>query len=83
MLGLLGITLFFGSMLCASYIETHYSMDATVDYYKNEVCFIDSTGNVWNDDRVNEYTIGDEVRIIFDNNTTDNTRLDDKIIKIK
>ena len=82
MLGVLFFVLFFGAMGVAGYIENHYTMEGTVDYYKGEKCVIDKMGEAWSDDRVEEYNIGDDVVITFDTNTTDNTRYDDVVTKI-
>lgn len=81
-LGLLGVTIFFFAIGIAGYIENHYSMDCVVDYYKGEKCIIDEVGMAWSDDRVEEFAVGDTVRVLFDTNTTDSTRYDDIVAKI-
>ena len=66
----------------AETIETYYSMDGVIiNVNSDEISVEDSTGNIWTFFG-KEYSINDEVRIIFFNNHTDNTRVDDKIIKV-
>ncbi len=81
--GIIAMTVFLFIIGICGYMENHYSMNATVDYYKGHVAFVDEVGEAWYDDEITNYKIGDEVRITFDTNTTDSTRLDDKICKIK
>lgn len=71
------------AFLFASYLDSTYTMTATVQEYKGEVCFIDALGEVWSDDRVEEYNIGDEVKLTFNMMCTEHSRYDDEIIKVK
>lgn len=66
----------------AETIEDYYSMDGiVVNVNSDEISVKDHTGNIWTF-LGKEYSVGDEVHIIFFNNHTDNTRVDDKIIKV-
>ena len=66
----------------AETLENYYSMDGTIVNVKsNEVLVKDSTDNTWTFFQKG-YSIGDEVRIVFFNNHTNNTRVDDKIMRV-
>lgn len=66
----------------AETIENYYSMNGVIiNVNSDEVSVEDSTGNIWTFFEKG-YSIGDEVRIIFFNNHTDNTRVDDKIMRV-
>ena len=82
------ITIFFiciiiGAAGIAGKIETSYSMDCIIiEVNFDKILAKDITGDIWA--FVGEdYTVGDAVRISFFNNYTDNTRIDDKITKVK
>lgn len=81
-----GFILFISVMILvpaiAETIENYYSMDGIIiNVNSDEVSVEDSTGNIWTFFEKG-YFIGDEVRIIFFNNHTDNTRVDDKIMRV-
>ena len=67
-----------------SYSDTHYTMDGTVvsTSFNGGICIEDTTGNLWDMDNVG-YCRGDQVRLVFFTDYTDDTREDDEIIKIK
>ena len=66
----------------AETIENYYSMNGVIiNVNSDEVSVEDSTGNIWTFSEKG-YSIGDEVRIIFFNNHTDNIRVDDKIMRV-
>lgn len=63
--------------------ETRYSHDGIVTEINNNVITIeDTTGNLW-DFTGEGFALGDKVHVTFDSQHTDNTRIDDKIVKIK
>lgn len=67
----------------AETIDSRYSMDGIIiEVNSNEILAEDITGNIWVFSGDN-YTVDDIVRISFFNSYTDNTRLDDEIIKVK
>lgn len=66
------------------YIEEHYSTIAEVFSIDNdEVILIDGAGYLWTVVDRPDLHKGDFVRVYFDNNTTDYTRNDDIILKVK
>ena len=70
-------------LILASKMETQYNTTAEVYRIKpTETLFIDGAGYVWSAYDTN-YRKGEFVQLYFDNNRTDYTRNDDKIIKIK
>lgn len=72
-----------GLMLCAGYVESHYTMDATVTDIQGAdiVTFCDNTDNEWVV-YTDGYKVGDKVTLtFFDNNTV--TRYDDQVINFK
>lgn len=63
-------------------INSKYSMDGIIiEVNSNEILVEDITGNIWAFSG-KDYRVDDVVRILFFNNYTDNTRLDDEIIKV-
>ena len=68
----------------AGNIETHYTMTGIVtDIEKNNVVIVeDTTGNIWAI-HAEGHAIGENVKIYFDNNFTENDREDDIIENIK
>ena len=76
--------LFTIGMLCwTSYEDTLYKTTAEVyDVDATGTLFVDGTGNVWEVTDTN-YKKGQFVEIKFNNNRTDYTRNDDKIINVK
>ena len=66
------------------YSDTHYSTTAEVYLIEdNEITLIDGAGYLWSIiDRPDLYQ-GQFVKIKFDNNCTDYTREDDKILSVK
>lgn len=70
-------------LVFASKTETHY--DTTAEVYmvdSVETLFVDGAGYVWSVYDT-DYKKGEFVQLYFDNNRTDYTRNDDKIIRIK
>lgn len=65
-----------GVILLGSYLNGHYSMKCTaIDRHT----FKDSTGYTWSVS--DSLKVGREYRVVFDNNCTDDTRNDDKVVK--
>jgi hypothetical protein len=65
-----------GVILLGSYWNEHYSMKCTaIDRHT----FKDSTGHTWSVS--DSLKVGREYRVVFDNNCTDDTRNDDKVVK--
>ena len=66
------------------YIDTHYTTTAEVfNVEGNEITLIDGAGYLWDITDRPDLHRGDFVKVKFDNNTTDYTRNDDKIISVK
>ena len=66
------------------YADTHYSTTAEVfSVDNNEVILIDGAGYLWAVVDRPDLHKGDFVKVYFDNNTTDYTRNDDIILKVK
>lgn len=64
-------------------IESHYSIEGSIiEVSADETLIKDTTGNLWTIFE-NDYTVGETVKITFDNNKTDNTRVDDYILKVE
>lgn len=75
------IILFF--LFIGGYYDTRYSTIAKVlDINNSGTTFVDGAGYVWSVNDVN-YQKGQFVKLYFFNNTTDYTREDDIIVKIK
>jgi hypothetical protein len=65
-----------GVMLLGSYLNGHYSMKCVaIDRHT----FKDSTVRTWT--ASDSLKVGREYRVVFDNNCTDDTRNDDKVVK--
>lgn len=65
------------------YIENHYTIACVVDTInKDNITIKDKTGNLWSF-YGDGFKAGDRVKVTFYNNTTNNTRYDDEIIKVK
>lgn len=70
-------------LIFASYEDTHYTQTAEVlSIDSAETLFVDGAGYVWSVYDT-DYHKGQFVKLYFDNNRTDYTRNDDKIIKVK
>lgn len=80
--GIFFFAILIGSMLFGGYMDSTYSMDGTIVMWGNEKCVKDAKGEVWSDDRCENFNIGDTVKIVFANNGT-HTRYDDVVKKIK
>lgn len=65
------------------HIETHYSVEGKVTAVNGEYVTVEDTANYEWDFCGEGYTVGQKVKIYFDNNCTDRTRKDDKIVKVK
>lgn len=79
---LLAISIFIVFAVCSK-IEMTYTRKAVVTEINNTlVTFTDECGYNWQAD-LERLEIGDRVKLIMDNNTTNNNIKDDKIIKIK
>jgi len=76
--------IFVASLAICSYVESHYSIEGTVYQVEdNIVTFEDKTGNLWDAITDEDLTEGQEVKICFYSNHTDNTRFDDELINYK
>lgn len=65
------------------YAETHYSIfGEVISIDNNEMLICDEEGEVWMYDIVNNLTIGDKVKLVMWNNTTDLDIYDDEIKEI-
>lgn len=78
---LLGILGLFGQ------IEATYTLGncEVVEINEDIATVEDNRGNQWSFyiDETSELKVGDEVDLVMDNNHTDHTRKDDKLIKVK
>lgn len=83
--GFLFIVVFVFVLALCGRIENNYSIKATVKDVENGiVLFEDVAGYLWEVDRPEvEVSRGDEVRIRFFNNCTDEEREDDEILSFK
>lgn len=71
-------------LITSGYSDTHYSTTATVSSVEdNKVTFVDGAGYVWVIYDGERYGKGQFVELKFYNNTTDYTREDDEIVKVK
>lgn len=65
------------------YWETHYTEDATVIAATEQTVTVeDDRGQVWKF-YGDGYEVGDRVHLHIDNNETDNTMTDDKVVSVK
>ena len=75
--------LFYVLPVVGDYSDTHYTMNGTIIKTNlDEIIIEDTTGNLWGFNG-NKYQVGDNVRITFYTNHTDNKRQDDEVIKVK
>lgn len=66
-----------------NYNDTIYTMNCEVIKVNSEtISIIDSTNNIW-DVYADNFSIGDSVIAVFNNNRTDNTRCDDEVIDLR
>ena len=66
----------------AGTLESRYNYNGIITEVNGaEILIEDTTGNVWEIEQEG-YQVGDEVRVTFDTQHTDNTRQDDTIIKV-
>ena len=81
---IIGTFLFFLSIpIVGGYFDTHYTTTATVwEVGDDYTLLVDGAGYVWEVTDTN-YRQGQFVEIEFFNNTTDYTRDDDEILKVK
>lgn len=80
----LSIVAIVGIIVGVGSMETRYTRTGNVtDVSNNIVTITDTVGHVWEYETTEEYYIGDDVKMIMDNNTTDTIITDDKIIKLK
>ena len=83
LMGFATIAVLISIFVWASYNDTHYSTVAEVYMIEDsETIFVDGAGYLWSA-LDTEYKKGEFVELYFDNNCTDYTRKDDKIVKIK
>ena len=82
-LGMFIICLMIGALLIGSYIDTHYTREATVvDVMSDEIVVVDEFGDEWS--FIGDgYKVNDNVTLVIHNNTTMNTIVDDKIVGIR
>lgn len=82
-IALIGLLLFLLLVGRVGYWETHYNRDATVVSVQGQLVTVeDRIGMLW-DFYADGYKVGDEVRMLMDNNTTDNIITDDTIEDVK
>ena len=68
--------------LVGDYNDTHYTMKGEVcSIFSDEITVMDKTGNLW-DFSGDGYTVGENVRITFYTNHTNDTRKDDEVVKV-
>ena len=85
------IALVFGVLLAllgfVGHLESTYTLGncEVVEIEEDLATVEDDRGNQWSFyiDETSELKVGDEVDIVMDNNHTDHTRTDDKIIRVK
>ena len=78
------LVMLFALLIAGGLADTRYNTTAKVYSQENDVTLlVDGAGYVWAVMDRPDLTIGDFVTIYFDNNCTDYTRKDDKILKIK
>ena len=81
------LVMFFGVLGLFGQIEATYTLGncEVVEINEDIATVEDNRGNQWSFyiDETSELKVGDEVDIVMDNNHTDHTRTDDKIIKVK
>ena len=83
LLGLGFVAIIFGALAIGGYCDTRYTQVAEVlDVTPTETLFIDPAGYVWAVSDT-DYHKGQFVKLYFFNNTTDYTREDDEILKVK
>ena len=82
-MGTLAIIFIVGLLAVGGYVDTHYTTVAEV-YAVDETgtTFVDGAGYLWGVTDT-DFHKGDFVKLYFDNNTTDYTRNDDIIVKVK
>ena len=81
--GLFVLILLIMSCGVAGYMENNYSMDAIVlEKNDNILVLLDTENNLW-EYETSAFTVGDKVKVYYNNNTTDFDRTDDIIKKIK
>lgn len=81
--GIVVTVVIFGSFALVSYVEGHDSRNAKVtDIKGSEIIVVDETDNVWSF-YGDGYEVGQNVKLIVDNNHTYNKLSDDEIIKVK
>lgn len=78
------VIMFIAGYTVASYIDTHYTKEATITYinHQTEECTaLDEQGYLWTF-KANNLDCGQEVKLIMNNNhTIDNT--DDKVVNVR
>jgi hypothetical protein len=83
---LLLATILFGPFLLlfgfAGYIESHYTVDATIVEIEDNVYTVEYPNGHQFQFTLDEYEVGDEVKLYMDNNHTDGSS-DDTIYKVK
>ena len=82
-IGIIFISALVFALAIGGYCDTRYTQVAEVlDVTPTETLFIDPAGYVWAVSDTN-YHKGQFVKLYFFNNTTDYTRKDDEILKVK
>lgn len=78
-----GITVMIILLVGVGTIESTYSMSCVVINVNRDVVKVeDKAGYVW-EFKGDGFSIGDEVKVVFDTNHTDSNRFDDKIKDVK
>jgi hypothetical protein len=64
-------------------VMNYYDMNGTVYSIEGDtIVLLDKTDNLWEIDYTDALKVGDDVKITFYTNRTDNERIDDKIVSI-
>lgn len=79
----LAVLISFG-IFFASYIESHYSRNATIIDQETATLYLaeDETGNLWEFEG-SGFSIGDKVVLQMNNNGTDSNIYDDEVVKVR
>lgn len=78
------VVFIFTTMGIGGYSDTHYSIEGEVcEVNNNRLILVDKAGYTWELIDRPDLELGQQVKIKFFNNTTDNNRLDDEIIGVR
>ena len=83
-MGLIGLIVIIIFFIIICYVEHHYSMQGfVVEQTKDVLTVEDKMGLKWHYVTKESFEEKEEIKLYFNNGTTDNTRKDDTLIKIK